>query len=73
MSDNNGVDGGSLFNIINDARTEQTLTTALIAIEKQLEIANKISVAQVLATLKAGYDTRDAHLLVGKIREELGI
>lgn len=52
---------------------EVTTATALIAIGKQLEISNKIAVAQVLATLKAGYDTRDAHLLVNKIREEHGI
>lgn len=45
----------------------------LLAIAEQLQVANKIAAAQVLATLKNGYDERDAKLLLNEVREEYGV
>lgn len=45
----------------------------LLAIAEQLQVANKLAAAQVMATVNSGYSTRDALLIVQEVREEYGV
>jgi hypothetical protein len=55
------------------AKTQALHAAALTLLVEAQQAANKIAVAQVLATLKNGYDERDAKILLTEIREEYNV